>query len=227
MIRDSSERLSEKIIDQIVDILVVDPFESYMFDLVQSVPEQRVMESEQCSRLSEKAKRARSLEPDESHLKLVVSVLAELGGGSLDIDRLMTLSETQIDKQALVSDHLDITSLAAKESINSKKALFRFDATAFASGISTTDPTMQAFCPFFVMELFVERVKAGLADRIENALRGTDNTRPRNSLNSKVLPSCERILELCQEVYGLIVSDTTKSLSEVDGVASRRKISAA
>ncbi|KHJ93428.1 protein phosphatase 2C [Oesophagostomum dentatum] len=175
MIHDSSDRLSEKIIDQIVDILVVDPFESHMFDLVQSMPEQRVMESEQCSRLSEKAKRARSLEPVESRLKLVVSALSELGGGSLDIDRLMTLSKTQIDKQvaasvslmrvrasidenlagdqthltqliqmALVSDHLDITPLAAKEPIDSKKPLFRFDATAFASGTSTTDPTMQS-----------------------------------------------------------------------------------
>ncbi|PIO73581.1 hypothetical protein TELCIR_04453 [Teladorsagia circumcincta] len=67
--------------------------------------------------------------------------------------------------EALVSDHLDITPLAVKEPIDSKKPLFRFDATAFASGTSTTDPSLQ-----------------------------------------KVLPSCERVLELCQEVHGLIVS---------------------
>ncbi|PIO57715.1 hypothetical protein TELCIR_20865 [Teladorsagia circumcincta] len=197
--------------------------------------------------------------------------------------------------EALVSDHLDITPLAVKEPIDSKKPLFRFDATAFASGTSTTDPSLQSplvvcrpsafnivpmfpwlrklmdsieketaespcqlrrFVHSFVMELFVERVKAGLADRIENALRRPDNTRPRASIHSlKVLPSCERVLELCQEVHGLIVSmdlyadrfaalwllvltdynknvtdmyeRTTKSLSEIDGVASRRKISAA
>ncbi|VDK41805.1 unnamed protein product [Cylicostephanus goldi] len=365
MIRDASETLRGRIVDQIVDILVVDPFESHMFDLIQAMPEQKVQESEQCSRLSEKAKRARSLDPVESRLRVVVNALSELGGGSFDIDRLMTLSKAQIEKQvaasvslmrirasidenlagdqthltqlvqmivcqlessraahnvlekiasdssgatimksywegaqnaveALVSDHLDITPLAAKEPIDSKKPLFRFDATAFASGTSTTDPSMQGplvvcrpsafnivpmfpwlrklmdsieketgespcqlrrFVHSFVMELFVERVKAGLADRIENALRRSDNTRSRSVANAKVLPSCERVLELCQEVHGLIVSmdlyadrfaalwllvltdynknvtdmyeRTTKSLSEVDGVASRRKISAA
>lgn len=30
MIRDASDRLTEKIVDQIVDILVVDPFESHV-----------------------------------------------------------------------------------------------------------------------------------------------------------------------------------------------------
>ncbi|XGW19971.1 hypothetical protein V3C99_003639 [Haemonchus contortus] len=366
MIRETSERLSEKIVDQIVDILVVDPFEHHMFDLVQAMPEQRVLESEQCSRLHDKAKLSRSHEPVEARLRLAVAALSELGGGSVDMDRVMSLSRAQIDKQvaasvslmriratidenlagdqthltqlvqmivcqlessrtahkvlekiceespsstkimklywegaqnaveALVSDHLDITPLAAKEPIDSKKPLFRFDATAFASGTSTTDPSLQSplvvcrpsafnivpmfpwlrklmdsieketaespcqlrrFVHSFVMELFVERVKAGLADRIENALRRSDNTRPRTSVNSKVLPSCERVLELCQEVHGLIVSmdlyadrfaalwllvltdynknvtdmyeRTTKSLSEIDGVASRRKISAA
>lgn len=366
MIRDASDRLCEKIVEQIVDVLVVDPFEHHMFDLVQSMPEQRVMESAQCSRLHDKAKVSRHHEPVESRLRLAVSALSELGGGMDDIDRVMTLSRRQIDKQvaasvslmrvrasidenlagdqthltqlvqmivcqlessrathkvlekiystspggnkimksywegaqnaveSLVSDHLDITPLAAKEPIDSKKPLFRFDATAFASGTSTTDPSLQSplvvcrpsafnivpmfpwlrklmdsieketgespcqlrrFVHSFVMEMFVERVKAGLADRIENALRRSDNTRPRTSINSKVLPSCERVLELCQEVHGLIVSmdlyadrfaalwllvltdynknvtdmyeRTTKSLSEVDGVPSRRKISAA
>ncbi|KAJ1372571.1 exocyst subunit [Parelaphostrongylus tenuis] len=56
------------------------------------------------------------------------------------------------------------------------------------------------------MELFVERVKADLADRIENALRRSDNSRPKTSINSEMLPSCERVLELCQEIHGLIVS---------------------
>ncbi|KAK6015239.1 hypothetical protein OSTOST_19338, partial [Ostertagia ostertagi] len=257
-----------------------------MFDLVQSMSEQRVMESEQCSRLHDKAKLSRSQETVEARLRLAVAALSELGGGSVDMDRVMSLSRAQIDKQvaasvslmrvrasidenlagdqthltqlvqmivcqlessrtahkvlekicaespsstkimklywegaqnaveALVSDHLDITPLAVKEPIDSKKPLFRFDATAFASGTSTTDPSLQ-----------------------------------------KVLPSCERVLELCQEVHGLIVSmdlyadrfaalwllvltdynknvtdmyeRTTKSLSEIDGVASRRKISAA
>ncbi|EYC28854.1 hypothetical protein Y032_0007g3461 [Ancylostoma ceylanicum] len=364
MIQDASDRLSEKIVDQIVDILVVDPFESHMFDLVQSMSEQRVMESEQCSRLSEKAKHARSLEPVESRLKLVVEALSELCGGTVDIDRVMALSRAQIDRQiaasvslmrvrasidenlagdqthltqliqmivcqlessraahkvlekiysdssgtnimksywegaqsaveALVDNHLDVP-MAPKEPMDSKKPLFRFDATAFASGTSTTDPTAQSplvvcrpsafnivpmfpwlrklmdsieketgespcqlgrYVQSFVMELFVERVKAGLSERMDDALRRSDNSRPRSNLNTKVLPSCERILELCKEVHGLIVSmdpyadrfaglwllllgeykksvedmyeRTTKSLSEIDGVASRRKISAA
>ncbi|WKX92739.1 hypothetical protein Q1695_010626 [Nippostrongylus brasiliensis] len=366
MIQDASDRLSVKIVDQIVDLLVVDPFEQHMFDLVETMPEQRVMESEQCSKLHDKAKLSRNHEPVESRLRLAVSALSELGGGKVDMDRVMSLSGAQIDKQvaasvslmrirasiddnlagdqthltqlvqmivcqlessrtahkvlekiysnssagskimksywegaqnaveALVSDHLDITPLAAKEPIDSKKPLFRFDATAFASGTSTADPSLQGslvvcrpsafnivsmfpwlrklmdsieketgespcqlrrFVHSFVMELFVERVKAGLADRIENALRRSDTSRPRISVNSKVLPSCERVLELCQEVHGLIVSmdlyadrfaalwllvltdynknvtdmyeRTTKSLSEVDGIPSRRKISAA
>ncbi|KAE9421278.1 hypothetical protein Angca_004941, partial [Angiostrongylus cantonensis] len=368
LIRDTSEQLIEKIVDQIVDILVVDPFESHMFDIVQSMPEQRIMESEQCCRLHGKVLvEFRNL---ETRLRLVVSALAELGGGCVDIDRVMALSRAQIDKQVaasvsimrvraslddnlsgdqthlvqlvqmivcqlessraahkvlekicsesnsdsptmiiklywegaqsaietLVSDHLDITPLAAKEPIDSKKPLFRFDATAFANGTLATDPSMQGpvvvcrpsafnivpmfpwlrklmdliekeieespsqlrrFVHSFVMELFVERVKADLADRIENALRRSDNSRPKNLMNSGILPSCERVLELCQEVHGLIVSMdlyadrfsalwllvltdynksvtdmyekvlTTKSLSEVDGIASRRKISAA
>ncbi|PIO57530.1 hypothetical protein TELCIR_21056, partial [Teladorsagia circumcincta] len=177
MIRETSERLSDKIVDQIVEILVVDPFEHH-------------------------AKLSRNQETVESRLRLAVAALSELGGGSVDMDRVMSLSRAQIDKQvaasvslmrvrasidenlagdqthltqlvqmvefisvALVSDHLDITPLAVKEPIDSKKPLFRFDATAFASGTSTTDPSLQ-----------------------------------------KVLPSCERVLELCQEVHGLIVS---------------------
>ncbi|ETN86530.1 Sec8 exocyst complex component specific domain protein [Necator americanus] len=325
MIRDASDRLTEKIVDQIVDILVVDPFESHMFDLVQSMSEQRVMESEQCSRLHEKARRARSLDPVESRLKLVVAALSELGGGSVDIDRVMTLSRAQIDKQvtasvslmrirasidenlagdqthltqlvqmivcqlessraahkvlekvysdqsgtnimksywegaqnaveALVSDHLDITPLAAKEPIDSKKPLFRFDSTAFASGTSTTDPSMQSplvVCrpsAFNIVPMFPWLRK--MMDAIEK-----ETGESPCQLRRKVLPSCERVLELCQEVHGLIVSmdlyadrfaalwllvltdynknvtdmyeRTTKSLSEVDGVASRRKISAA
>ncbi|KAL6729844.1 hypothetical protein Aduo_000861 [Ancylostoma duodenale] len=363
MIQDASDRLTETIVDQIVDILVVDPFESHMFDLVQSMSEQRVMESEQCSRLYEKAKNARSLEPVESRLKLAVDALSELRGGSVDIDRVMALSRAQIDRQiaasvslirvrasidenlagdqthltqliqmivcqlessraahkvlekiysessvnimksywegaqnaveGLVDNHLGV-SMGPKEPVESKKPLFRFDATAFASGTSTTDPTAQSplvvcrpsafnivpmfpwlrklmdsteketgvspcqlgrYVRSFVMELFVERVKARLSERMDDALRRSDNSRPRSNLNTKVLPSCERILELCQEVHGLIVAmdpyadrfaglwllllseykksvedmyeRTTKSLSEIDGVASRRKISAA
>ncbi|KIH63018.1 Sec8 exocyst complex component specific domain protein [Ancylostoma duodenale] len=363
MIQDASDRLTEKIVDQIVDILVVDPFESHMFDLVQSMSEQRVMESEQCSRLYEKAKNARSLEPVESRLKLAVDALSELRGGSVDIDRVMALSRAQIDRQiaasvslirvrasidenlagdqthltqliqmivcqlessraahkvlekiysessvnimksywegaqnaveGLVDNHLGV-SMGPKEPVESKKPLFRFDATAFASGTSTTDPTAQSplvvcrpsafnivpmfpwlrklmdsieketgvspcqlgrYVRSFVMELFVERVKARLSERMDDALRRSDNSRPRSNLNTKVLPSCERILELCQEVHGLIIAmdpyadrfaglwllllseykksvedmyeRTTKSLSEIDGVASRRKISAA
>uniref|UniRef100_A0A0K0DEE5 Exocyst complex component Sec8 n=1 Tax=Angiostrongylus cantonensis TaxID=6313 RepID=A0A0K0DEE5_ANGCA len=321
LIRDTSEQLIEKIVDQIVDILVVDPFESHMFDIVQSMPEQRIMESEQCCRLHGKARLPRVLESVETRLRLVVSALAELGGG--DQTHLVQLvqmivcqlessraahkvlekicsesnsdSPTMIIKlywegaqsaiETLVSDHLDITPLAAKEPIDSKKPLFRFDATAFANGTLATDPSMQGpvvvcrpsafnivpmfpwlrklmdliekeieespsqlrrFVHSFVMELFVERVKADLADRIENALRRSDNSRPKNLMNSG---------KLCQEVHGLIVSmdlyadrfsalwllvltdynksvtdmyeKTTKSLSEVDGIASRRKISAA
>lgn len=45
------------------------------------------------------------------------------------------------------------------------------------------------FVHSFVMELFVERVKAGLADRIENALRRSDNTRPRSNLNTVITVS--------------------------------------
>ncbi|KAJ1372570.1 hypothetical protein KIN20_034756 [Parelaphostrongylus tenuis] len=217
LIRDTSERLIEKIVDQIVDILVVDPFENHMFDLVQSMPQQRIMESEQCCRLQGKARLPRVLESVETRLRTVVSALSELGGGHVDIDRVMTLSRTQIDKQVaasvsimrvraslddnlagdqthltqlvqmivcqlessraahkvlekiysesnsesptmimklywegaqsaietLVSDHLDITPLTAKEPIDSKKPLFRFDATAFANGTLATDPSMQ------------------------------------------------------------------------------------
>ncbi|KAK6048782.1 hypothetical protein COOONC_13712 [Cooperia oncophora] len=420
MIREASERLSEKIVDQIVDILVVDPFEHHMFDLIQTMSEQRVMESEQCSRLHDKVAASVSLmrvrasidenlAGDQTHLTQLVQMV---GSSTISVRNKLRMSvmfqivcqldssrsahkvlekicaespsSTKIMKlywegaqnavEALVSDHLDITPLAAKEPIDSKKPLFRFDATAFASGTSTTDPSLQSplvvcrpsafnivpmfpwlrklmdsieketaespcqlrrfvhsfvmelfvervkagladrienalrrsdntrprtsvnssplvvcrpsafnivpmfpwlrklmdsieketaespcqlrrFVHSFVMELFVERVKAGLADRIENALRRSDNTRPRTSVNSKVLPSCERVLELCQEVHGLIVSmdlyadrfaalwllvltdynknvtdmyeRTTKSLSEIDGIPSRRKISAA
>ncbi|KJH53243.1 Sec8 exocyst complex component specific domain protein [Dictyocaulus viviparus] len=356
-IRDSSERLAEKIVDQIVDILVVDPFENHMLDLIQSMPEQRIMESEQCSRLHNKARLSSEVESVEARLRQVVQALSELGGGYVDIDRVMTLSKAQVDKQvaasvsimrvratiddnlagdqthltqlvqmivcqlesaraahkvlekifsesstdskimksywegaqsaveALVSDHLDITPLAAKEPIDSKKSLFRFDATAFANGTTATDPSVQnplvvcrpsafnivsmfpwlrklmdaieketgespcqlrRFVHSFVMELFVERVKADLADRIENALRRSDNSRPKTITNLE---------KLCQEVQGLIVSldlyadrfaalwllvltdynknvtdmyeKTTKSLNEAEGAASRRKISAA
>ncbi|VDM61620.1 unnamed protein product [Angiostrongylus costaricensis] len=177
LIRDTSEHLIEKIVDQIVDILVVDPF--------------------------------------ENHVNIEISgPVVVCRPSAFNIVPMFPWLRKLMD-------------LIEKETEESPSQLRRFVHS-------------------FVMELFVERVKADLADRIENALRRSDNS---------LLPSCERVLELCQEVHGLIVSmdlyadrfsalwllvltdynksvtdmyeKTTKSLSEVDGITSRRKISAA
>lgn len=63
---------------------------------------------------------------------------------------------------------------------------------------------LRRFMHSFVMEVFVERVKGELASRIEGALRGGEAVRV--STNKKILPSCEKVLNLCKEVQDLIVS---------------------
>uniref|UniRef100_A0A1I7WFY6 Pentatricopeptide repeat-containing protein n=1 Tax=Heterorhabditis bacteriophora TaxID=37862 RepID=A0A1I7WFY6_HETBA len=70
-----------------------------MFDIVRSMPEQKVIESEQCTHLANKAKLPPSPDSLYSRLTMAMSALSELEGGSMEVDRVMMLSKGQIDKQ--------------------------------------------------------------------------------------------------------------------------------
>ncbi|CAI4222478.1 unnamed protein product [Auanema sp. JU1783] len=385
-ILESAQALAKNIIREISVMIVVDPFEKYMFDIVLSLSPQRVQESEQCQKLYEKAISKTEKQSLSSRLAFSVAALSELEGDSNVLEQVLHLSSLEIRKQvaasvnlvrtksaidsgdrslegdqthltqliqmivqqineckqaysvlaeivatsnnqnegkkdpsqsnklsnvpdnashvmssfwesaqsaveSLVSDHLDITPLVSKNPLESKKRLFRFDATAYA-GTSTVNSStapnalvvcqpsaynivpmfpwlrglMESIekstgkqpCPLrifthnFITDMFVERVKANLADKLELALRASENPTGRNQ---NVLPSCEKVLDLCREVHSLIVhmdlyaerfvaiwllllseynanvnkmyEGTTLSLAEIEGSVCRRKISAA
>ncbi|CAD6189742.1 unnamed protein product [Caenorhabditis auriculariae] len=312
-IEKSTSVLIEKINELIVSMIVVEPFEQHLFNIVRSLPEQKALQNEYCSILLDHSKQPPPAESLKDRLKNAVRALSELEEGHWDIDRLILLCKNSIDRQvahsvtvmrvrgnidenlagdeshlsqliqmvvaqletscskhvlfaqimeefipnkriipaywdaaqaaveALVSDHLDVNPLLSttkQTSMNTKKPLFRFDATACASATSVVSSTSQnlvvvckpsaynivvmfpwlsrlmesiekqldespcqlrRFLHSFVMEMFVERVKASLAERIEVALRSSSG-------DTKILPSCLKVFELCKEVHGLIVS---------------------
>lgn len=76
-----------------------------------------------------KAKHARSLEPVESRLKLVVGALSELGGGSVDIDRVMTLSRAQIDKQVSIPNSISVLCVNHQLKVAASVSLMRVRAS--------------------------------------------------------------------------------------------------
>lgn len=95
---------------------------------------------------------SRHHEPVESRLRLAVSALSELGGGMDDIDRVMTLSRRQIDKQVgitpiFICRHSTVTSMiggcvcVADESpcFNRRESSWRSDApdSASSNGLHT------------------------------------------------------------------------------------------
>ncbi|KAK6022994.1 Sec8 exocyst complex component specific domain protein [Ostertagia ostertagi] len=202
MIRETSERLSDKIVDQIVEYR----YFLQMFDLVQSMSEQRVMESEQCSRLHDKLRNGSSNIDD---------YWIWLGGGSVDMDRVMSLSRAQIDKQVAAS----VSLMRVRASIDENLAGDQTHLTQLVQMI--------------VCQLESSRTAHKVLEKI-----------------CAESPSSTKIMKLywggCSEcrrdrfaaLWLLVLTDynknvtdmyerTTKSLSEIDGVASRRKISAA
>ncbi|PAV89280.1 hypothetical protein WR25_23801 [Diploscapter pachys] len=315
-----SDVLLSKIIDEIVKLVVVDPFESKMFDLIRGLPELKIQENELCAQLYKKMSSPPPTESLASRLSRMVAAIIELKREDVDLNTVASLARSQIEKQVaasvqlmrvrascdqiegdsthlaqlmqmivaqleasrsahalldeivatsiskpniriltafwesiqaaietLVSDHLDISSTASgssstKEAIDSsEQMLFRFDAAAFggASSVahsqasrvvcsptpynivpifphlrkiidSVESSTGQNPCPLrryvhsFVMEMFVDRVRRNMEERMEQATNNLSTDVPTN--NNKILPSAERMFELCKEVRNLIVS---------------------
>ncbi|CAI5438538.1 unnamed protein product [Caenorhabditis angaria] len=96
--------LIEKINDLLVNMLVVEPFEKHLFNIIRTIPEYKIQQNLYCSSLYEKSKNGfLSNESNKDRIKQSVSALSSLEEGDWDIDRLMMLSKNMIDKMIINS----------------------------------------------------------------------------------------------------------------------------
>lgn len=109
--------LIEKINDRLVNILVVEPFETHvsgfccflfevltfqLISIIRTIPEQRIQQNHYCSSLFAKSRGGFMAEPSKSRLRASLQALAALEEKRWDIDRLMMLCKNMIDKMVRI-----------------------------------------------------------------------------------------------------------------------------
>ncbi|CAJ0566070.1 unnamed protein product, partial [Mesorhabditis spiculigera] len=172
---DSSEALAKKIEVQLAEMVVQEPFEQQMVDVVRGMPEGWIGESELTLRLYRKLNQQRHTNNTalQNRIQEHLAALSVLDGAQLVVDRLLALSATQISKQV-------------------------------ESATGTQLCQLRRFIHSFVIEEFVERVTRTLEGRLAEALK-LDDARTVASNESPILPSAEQVRDMCNEIHEFIM----------------------
>ncbi|CAJ0943967.1 unnamed protein product, partial [Mesorhabditis belari] len=98
---DSSEALAKRIETQLAQMVVQEPFDFHMIDVVRGMPESWLGESELTLRLSGKLNQQRQLQGSvlSTRIQSHLAALSVLDGAHGVVERLLALSATQISKQ--------------------------------------------------------------------------------------------------------------------------------
>ncbi|CAJ0566061.1 unnamed protein product, partial [Mesorhabditis spiculigera] len=156
-------------------MVVQEPFEQQMVDVVRGMPEGWIGESELTLRLYRKLNQQRHTNNTalQNRIQEHLAALSVLDGAQLVVDRLLALSATQISKQV-------------------------------ESATGTQLCQLRRFIHSFVIEEFVERVTRTLEGRLAEALK-LDDARTVASSESPILPSAEQVRDMCNEINEFIM----------------------